>query len=355
MERRGVTLEHLRLLYQDSLFRNINRRIKHLVHDQPLATPFIHSIVSTYCDESGNILGHCAVSTKRKINAADIELMNWVIAALESAGHKKHPKQGNQYSEIVLRAVLNQEKMNSEDISILYSVQGWKEESWLCMGIISVSADTDASDLPVENLLTFLRSQLNSILPGTIVVRLENTLVFCLSLKDKNVAVCDSFLREKMERILKIQNCVMGVSLPFRQFQEGLSFFRQAQNALNYNRRNGSSFSSFAAIAMDSLLSCSDPHYLLSCIHPAVLLLNEYDQKYHGELGRTLWLYLRLNQSYAAAAKELHIHRNTVLYRLERIWEIYPLDYQDPDLVEYLLCSFRLQRLQDETILPKTT
>ena len=61
---------------------------------------------------------------------------------------------------------------------------------------------------------------------------------------------------------------------------------------------------------------------------------------------------LRLNSSYSAVARQLFIHRNTVLYRMERVLELYPLQLEDPEQQEYLLISFRLKRLKDSCKYP---
>ncbi len=51
-----------------------------------------------------------------------------------------------------------------------------------------------------------------------------------------------------------------------------------------------------------------------------------------GALLKTLEAYLSTNGSPTDAALRLHLHRNTVLYRLSRIQEILGLDLRDPDV-----------------------
>ena len=340
---RGATLEHLRIFTDDVLFKNINRKLRNQIVYQPIAAPFYYAIVSTYCDRDGKILGQCAVSTEHPIENADIELMNWVISALESSKKVKPARQGNQFSEIILQAALAQEKLTQKDIDILYALQHWKQDAWICIGTISHAPESEADALPASSLFPYFQEHFSEILPGTVVVSQENLLVFCFSLKEKNVPGYESFVREKLERLLKLKNCVIGLSLPFQKFENIYYYLWQAQDSLPKFSIQ-STCSSFVSCALDAILSRSDFMYSLSCIHPAVLMIGEYDCTYHSELTETLWLYLRNNKSYTAVAKQLHIHRNTVLYRLEKIQEMYPLDFQDPELVEYLLISIRIYR-----------
>jgi purine catabolism regulator len=59
--------------------------------------------------------------------------------------------------------------------------------------------------------------------------------------------------------------------------------------------------------------------------------LMEYERKRDGELGQTLKVFLQTN-SIADTARELHVHRNTLLYRLERVREITGLDLADGEV-----------------------
>jgi purine catabolism regulator len=59
--------------------------------------------------------------------------------------------------------------------------------------------------------------------------------------------------------------------------------------------------------------------------------LLEHDRRTNGELLRTLDAYLASGCSPTAAAERLHLHRNGLLYRLQRIREILPIDLDDPE------------------------
>jgi purine catabolism regulator len=59
--------------------------------------------------------------------------------------------------------------------------------------------------------------------------------------------------------------------------------------------------------------------------------LVEHDRRTNGELLRTLDAYLSVGCSPTAAAERLHLHRNGLLYRLQRIREILPVNLDDPE------------------------
>nr|MCW2728968.1 PucR family transcriptional regulator [Aeromicrobium sp.] len=70
--------------------------------------------------------------------------------------------------------------------------------------------------------------------------------------------------------------------------------------------------------------------------------LLDYDRQFNGELVPTLRAYLKCDAKPIRAAKVLHVHRNTLRYRLEQVGKLLQIDLNDLD--ELLMCSlaFRL-------------
>jgi DNA-binding PucR family transcriptional regulator len=51
--------------------------------------------------------------------------------------------------------------------------------------------------------------------------------------------------------------------------------------------------------------------------------------------------YLRLERDRVQTAKELYIHKNTLVYRLRKAKELFAIDFTSPYEREYLLLSYR--------------
>lgn len=60
--------------------------------------------------------------------------------------------------------------------------------------------------------------------------------------------------------------------------------------------------------------------------------LLRYDQEHHGDLIKTLDLYLQHGGNSTRTANALFIHRNSLRYRLARIQALTGLDHDDPDV-----------------------
>lgn len=79
-------------------------------------------------------------------------------------------------------------------------------------------------------------------------------------------------------------------------------------------------------------------------IHPALHQLKRLDSKRDGELYDTLYQYLLHERSVLKGAEALHIHKNSFLYRMQRIREITGVDLDDPMQRSYLLLSYFLEK-----------
>ena len=74
--------------------------------------------------------------------------------------------------------------------------------------------------------------------------------------------------------------------------------------------------------------------------HPALAMLRAHDQEKNSTLYETLYQFLVNERSTQRTAQALHIHKNSLLYRLNQIKEIVDLDLDDPNLRAYLVFSF---------------
>ena len=79
-----------------------------------------------------------------------------------------------------------------------------------------------------------------------------------------------------------------------------------------------------------------------------LLLLKSYDIRHHSEYCETLKVYLETHLNAVQASRRLFIHRSTFLYRLDRIKELINIDFEDEDMLFYLMMSFRMMGLRRE-------
>lgn len=83
-------------------------------------------------------------------------------------------------------------------------------------------------------------------------------------------------------------------------------------------------------------------------INRTLFKLKEYDRENQTDYFETLRVYsLNINNK-EATSQTLGIHRNTLLYRLDRITSIFGIPYEEPRTALALQASFQLCDLWDE-------
>ena len=73
--------------------------------------------------------------------------------------------------------------------------------------------------------------------------------------------------------------------------------------------------------------------------------LDNYDKSTGSDLSYTLYKYLECGQNIAKVAKELFIHRNTMIYRLKQISEIIDFDCKNLDNLYMIQTAFYVKKL----------
>lgn len=67
-------------------------------------------------------------------------------------------------------------------------------------------------------------------------------------------------------------------------------------------------------------------HALKSFFHPYVRMVQDYDEEHHTDFLKTLYQYLTFIDNPTVIAKNLHIHKNTLYYRINKLKELFPID-----------------------------
>ena len=138
-----------------------------------------------------------------------------------------------------------------------------------------------------------------------------------------------------------LDTMAVGVSMPVHHLGELAIAYEQALFAVNAETGGGIRHCSDYALAyLLRLLSENKMSALLR--HPAISVLENYDRKNRTDLLMTLETYLRQNCSQNRTAEALHVHLNSLKYRLRRIVELTGLDLRDSEALLYLQLSLRI-------------
>ncbi|GAC1646857.1 MAG: PucR family transcriptional regulator [Ktedonobacteraceae bacterium] len=127
--------------------------------------------------------------------------------------------------------------------------------------------------------------------------------------------------------------------------------FREAQRAVEIGRRlfGEGKFHSFARLGIYRLLFYLDGQSELTNFYQEMLgPLLEYDARHDGTYIKTLECYFQYNGNLSQTARTMHFHRNSLIYRLERIEEILGRSLEDAELRLSLQIALKIHHLQQK-------
>ena len=81
---------------------------------------------------------------------------------------------------------------------------------------------------------------------------------------------------------------------------------------------------------------------LKSTIHPDIYKIVHHDQAQNTDYANTLKAYLMNGRNAVRASKELHIHKSTFFYRLNKMEELFDLDIEEEEAMVAYEYSFIL-------------
>lgn len=171
-----------------------------------------------------------------------------------------------------------------------------------------------------------VRGQLQPLLHHSLATLYEGELVCLVSRADAGRLPEGD--EDVIARVVLGNDLVAGVSNEFREVTDIRAHLAQARAAIRY----GSTYTKILDDThvyryceytyMEMLDICNDHINLMNYCHPAIWTLWEHDQGHDSELVETLFAFMQNGCNTAKTAALLSLHKNTLLYRLNRIKEI---------------------------------
>ena len=157
---------------------------------------------------------------------------------------------------------------------------------------------------------------------------------------------------EPLREILETNACRAAMSLPFESLDELSAHYEQAivsfriadklkcaDTILHYDEH----------ILNHMLLHFKEVFDLRGLIIPCIADLHDLDIQKGSEFVKTLFCYVRHSQDITATANAMHVHYNTLKYRINRIREITGVDLEDPEVIFRIMLAERVVRLLEQT------
>lgn len=154
--------------------------------------------------------------------------------------------------------------------------------------------------------------------------------------------------RQEFQQFLSLHKLIAGVSLPFISYKDAAQNYSQTLACLDMRCR----FSlKETLIDYDDwktthiflhLQDCCDLHDL---IPESISILDNYDKTRGTALVETLFAYVHHRQNITEAAAELHLHYNTMKYRINQIIELTNIDFDDYDYMFSIMIAEKVAQI----------
>jgi len=273
----------------------------------------------------------------RRITPGCVDFVNNVSGLLlESlmAGQQPGTADEKYYSNF-FRDVLSGKLTDRQAIAEQLEPLHWPLEGLYCLVELRSDSDVDFDDMVVSRMGRNLVCRS---------VNFENRYLMVFALNNR--AMYDE-AEKQLENLLVSTGASGAISDPFYGFENLSDHAVQTALALPFAGTHGIlvRFSSYAVHQL--LAGCDVAHKRAACCH-ILLWLKQLDTQKSFDYYRTLYVYLRHDRNLVQTAAALSIHRNTLVYRLEKLRQLLPLDLEDPDCRFRLLLSYAI--LEDSTL-----
>lgn len=229
-------------------------------------------------------------------------------------------------------------------------------------GIIIRSIDDDGQPLPVypQNLRQMYH-EVQNLFPLDNAAILDEC-IYIMTSDEKPDAPITIPQNDAFEALLQKYHAYAMVSNPSQRLQGVRVLFRQcfqilpaaiairlpvdaAQRCLRFDRYAPYYIIQLCEQSAKNAMNSDDILYLC---HPAVLTLTRYDRAYNSNLRDTLFNFLMNDRSISATSRKLFMHRNTTIYKLNKIQELINDDLENPYTRHQLILSCMIIRYVEQ-------
>lgn len=163
-------------------------------------------------------------------------------------------------------------------------------------------------------------------------------------MSSRNLTKKETIMIENITKILNQVYSVNGISNCFSCLEEIPIYYPQAYYTTQLKRKGTTYYKDVTGPASMVMTLQNVPYETF--VHPALEELLAYDEEHNTQYFDTLRIYSLYLHDKEKASSELGIHRNTLLYRLNKIQEIFDLPFEEPETALYLVNSFEFYQVK---------
>ncbi len=280
------------------------------------------------------------LSSERPLNPGDYQLMQLLVQMLEPAmGQMFYRNEQNSTVDVFLNLLLGK-PYGEDQLTARLRYTNWSVDSLYYVTVLRMANEVEGSDFYTGQIRSILQNNIYN----SIVLRNEEDLII-LSSRDLYM---DQSCLDLFKNLTEKNPLHVGFSIAYKGIA-GLSFlYNQARYAISrgLELKESDSLFRFFDVAADFMLE-KPLGQAISAVTPSIQDMWA-DRRGGDDLVNTLRCYLNYNCSAVKTAADLYIHRNTVLYRVQKAEEALGLDFHRVYDRNYYLMSVRVLELYEK-------
>jgi len=340
---RGFDTEHIASLYEDGIIQTVdNQKAPYIVDwGSSKENPKIQGIIKVNDIVEGYVTMCCTHEeiTADRIKAMDIimNICSYFFVRNDSESNMDHTYQRAFVSELFNNRIRSEKQLQTW----FYNMQHELHPPFQISAISTVTAHE-------KNILSYMRKALQELSKYQVLLIQNNTL-YILRYQYKEEQKLNN--EENIATILEIFGSQCGMSNSFDDLLDAAIYQKQAEDALDIGREIDKEVTiyHYKDYCTQTVLFPRVKELARASFIPQIINeIEDYDQENGTEFLLTLRAYVNNVLNTTITAKELHIHRNSLLYRIGRIEELFHVSLKKPKTFRSLMIAFYMMELAEQ-------
>lgn len=355
------TIVRDRKTQRSELLDNQNGKIYQLHgEDDPTLDDEAHAHVHTFADyesASCNIHMHIvptatlwAFQTKpyQSFETHELQFLSWMASCLDRwalTTKLLHPSRGNKRERYLIDLLRGD----------FASDEGYAQAAGRGVGVVAVEgpeyqlmALKPSVPTRPERMIKALED-LEAAIPGCTGVLREIGIVALMPVPEGQYL--PNKQQQEVRKLCQRQNLYALLSSPYKRLTDTTAVLKQIQDCfafIDVHANPCGLYHYYNYMLKQSMHLVMENQPVETMLHPMIRTLISYDHQCHTDYLETFKIYLNNRCNVTETAKQLHMHRNTLLHRIKRIEELLGSTFDDWTLRRMLLLSFDYLYLDDD-------
>jgi len=271
-----------------------------------------------------------------EVTEDDLKLLR-VVADIIAVKNEKYEMLGTSnelyYSQIIkdllVANICSEKALKTRLIS-----RKWVMKKYKCVLLTSVFDEE-------PNYIKYIIRRIVSISKDIKAIHFEGNLVILVEYDDK--LKCN--LLDSIKEVATQLKLIIGISDEFEDMLTIAQYYEQAQKILHLRELMDAQslinyYSNYKFV--DFLKICCEKLEYTEYIHHTVSDIQQYDDEHNTQYGETLYYYLLNGKSLTKTCQQMHLHKNTVNYRINQIRELFHPYLDNAEEALHIFLSFSL-------------